>query len=178
MRGEVKNYVPVTDAMLRDPDPGDWLMIRRNYQAWSNSALKEITSANVKDLQLQWVWAMDESGANEPTPIVHGGTMFLANTSNIVQALDARTGDLIWQNQVGPTVGQGGTVAIQEFIPNEERTGPPDALIFAVNMLVNTEAGDTFTFAEMSGWLREAGFVNPRLLDVPWVSPLVLANKP
>src|SRR5204862_4798799 len=72
----------------------------------------------------------------------------------------------------------GGIVAIQEFIPNKNRTGPPDALIFAVNMLVNTAAGDTFTFEEMSAWLREAGFVNPRLLDVPSVSPLILANKP
>ena len=33
VKGEVKNYVPVTDEMLRNPDPGDWLMIRRNYQA-------------------------------------------------------------------------------------------------------------------------------------------------
>ena len=31
--GEVKNFVPVTDAMLRNPDPGDWLMIRRDYHA-------------------------------------------------------------------------------------------------------------------------------------------------
>jgi ubiquinone/menaquinone biosynthesis C-methylase UbiE len=72
----------------------------------------------------------------------------------------------------------GGVIAVQEFVPNDERTGPPGALIFAVNMLVNTEVGDTFTFAEMSQWLREAGFVNPRLLDVPAVSPLVLADKP
>jgi len=71
-----------------------------------------------------------------------------------------------------------GTIAIQEFMPNDDRTGPPNALIFAVNMLVNTEAGDTFTFAEMSQWLRAAGFKNPRLLDVPSVSPLVLADKP
>jgi ubiquinone/menaquinone biosynthesis C-methylase UbiE len=72
----------------------------------------------------------------------------------------------------------GGTVAIQEFVPNEDRTGPPNALIFAVNMHVNTAAGDTFTFGEMSQWLRKAGFKNPRLLDVPSVSPLVLADKP
>jgi alcohol dehydrogenase (cytochrome c) len=44
--GEVKNYVPVTDAMLRNPDPGDWLMARRNYQAWSYSPLTEITKSN------------------------------------------------------------------------------------------------------------------------------------
>jgi 2-polyprenyl-3-methyl-5-hydroxy-6-metoxy-1,4-benzoquinol methylase len=72
----------------------------------------------------------------------------------------------------------GGTIAIQEFIANDDRTGPPNALIFGVNMLVNTEAGDVSTFAEMSEWLREAGFQNPRLLEVPAVSPLILADKP
>jgi hypothetical protein len=45
-------------------------------------------------------------------------------------------------------------------------------------MLVNTDEGDTFTFAEISAWLEEAGYVNPRLLEVPSVSPLVLADKP
>lgn len=113
--GQLKSYVPVTDEMLRKPDPGDWLMIRRNYQAWSHSPLAQVTPANVKDLQLQWVWAMDESGANEPTPIVHNGIIFLANTSNIVQAIDGKTGELIWENQVGPTVGQGGTVAMRSL---------------------------------------------------------------
>lgn len=72
----------------------------------------------------------------------------------------------------------GGTIAIAEWVVNEGRTGPPPALIFAVNMLVNTDAGDTFTFGEMADWLTAAGFVNPRLLDVPAVSPLVLATKP
>jgi ubiquinone/menaquinone biosynthesis C-methylase UbiE len=72
----------------------------------------------------------------------------------------------------------GGTVVIAEFLPNDERTGPPNALIFAVNMLVHTDAGDTFTFPEISGWLSEAGFTNPRLLDVAAVSPLVLATRP
>jgi alcohol dehydrogenase (cytochrome c) len=105
--GEVKNYVPVTDAMLRNPDPGDWLMIRRNYQAWSHSPLTQVNTANVKDLRLVWQWAMNEIGANEPTPIVHNGIMFLANTGNIVQALDARTGELIWDNRIGPDLSNG-----------------------------------------------------------------------
>ena len=100
--GEVKNYVPVTDEMLRNPDPGDWLMIRRNYQAHSYSPLDSITTANVSDLRLEWVWAMNDGGANEPTPIVHNGIIYLANTSNTVQALDGRTGDLIWENHIGP----------------------------------------------------------------------------
>jgi hypothetical protein len=72
----------------------------------------------------------------------------------------------------------GGTIAIAEFMANDDRTGPPVALIFAVNMLVNTAAGDTFTFPELSAWLQEAGFTNPRLLEAPSVSPLVLATRP
>jgi hypothetical protein len=80
--------------------------------------------------------------------------------------------------KVSAAMAPGGTVAIAEQIPNEERTGPPLALIFAVNMLVHTDEGDTFTFGEMSAWLREAGFVDVRKLEVPGPFPLVLATKP
>jgi 2-polyprenyl-3-methyl-5-hydroxy-6-metoxy-1,4-benzoquinol methylase len=72
----------------------------------------------------------------------------------------------------------GGTVVISEFMPNEDRTGPPMPLIFAVNMLLHTAEGDTFTFAEIAGWLKEAGFTKPRLLEAPAPSPLVLATRP
>jgi PQQ-dependent dehydrogenase (methanol/ethanol family) len=105
VRGEVKNYVPVTDEMLRNPDPADWLMARRNYQGWSHSPLVQITRANVKALKIAWVWAMSEGGWSEPTPLVHNGVIYLANTGNIVQALDARTGDLIWEHRLGPPPG-------------------------------------------------------------------------
>lgn len=71
----------------------------------------------------------------------------------------------------------GGIIAIQEFLVNPDRSGPPMGLIFAVNMLVNTDAGDTWSFEEISDWLREAGFVNPRTLDAPGPSPLILATK-
>ncbi|MDB5292780.1 MAG: aziB2 [Phycisphaerales bacterium] len=72
----------------------------------------------------------------------------------------------------------GGTVAIAEFIADEDRTGPPSALIFAVTMLVNTDAGDTFTFGEIAAWLRDAGFAGVREFDAPGPSPLILATKP
>lgn len=72
----------------------------------------------------------------------------------------------------------GGTVVISEFLPNEVRTGPPTPLIFSVNMLLHTAAGDTFTFKEIADWLREAGFANARLLEAPAPSPLVLATCP
>ncbi len=100
--GQVKNYVPVTDETLRHPDPADWLMARGNYQAWSYSPLGQITTENVKRLQLAWVWAMNDGGANEPTPIVHDGIIYLTNPSNTLQAIDGRTGDLIWENRIGP----------------------------------------------------------------------------
>jgi 3-hydroxy-5-methyl-1-naphthoate 3-O-methyltransferase len=80
--------------------------------------------------------------------------------------------------KVFKALAPGGTIVIAEFVPNNTRTGPPAPLLFAVNMLVNTTDGDTYTFAEMSQWLREVGFKNPRALDVQSHSPLILARKP
>ncbi len=102
VKGTVRNFVPVTDAMLRHPADSDWLMVRGNYQAWSYSPLRQITTANVKELKLAWVWSMNDGGANQPSPVVHDGIVYLNNTSNTVQALDGRTGELIWENHVGP----------------------------------------------------------------------------
>ncbi|MDR1990141.1 MAG: PQQ-binding-like beta-propeller repeat protein [Acidobacteriaceae bacterium] len=102
VNGVVPNVTPVTDAMLKNPPPGDWLMARRNYQGWSDSPLNQITCDNVKDLKLAWVWSMYEGGANQPSPIVHDGIMYLVNPLNILQALDAKTGELIWENHIGP----------------------------------------------------------------------------
>jgi 3-hydroxy-5-methyl-1-naphthoate 3-O-methyltransferase len=72
----------------------------------------------------------------------------------------------------------GGTIAVAEFLVNADRTGPLNGLFFAVNMLVNTDSGDTYSFEEISSWLREAGFIDPRTLDAPGPSPLILATKP
>ncbi|MEO5925397.1 MAG: PQQ-binding-like beta-propeller repeat protein [Bryobacteraceae bacterium] len=99
--GEVKNYVNVTDAMLKNPPASDWLMIRGNQAAHSYSTLDQINVNNVKGLQLVWSSSMNNTGTNQPAPIVHNGVMYLNNTGNILQALDARTGDLIWENNYG-----------------------------------------------------------------------------
>jgi alcohol dehydrogenase (cytochrome c) len=100
--GDVKNFVPITDDMMRNPDPADWLMVRRNYFGWSHSPLTQVTRDNVRDLQLAWVWPMNEGQGNETSPLVHNGIVYLVNTMNIVQALDAKSGELIWENHVGP----------------------------------------------------------------------------
>jgi len=99
--GTVRNFSPVTDDMLADPSPNDWLMLRGNYQAWSFSELDQINSENVGSLRLEWMWYMHE-GDGEPAPLVYNGVIYLINTSNIIQALDGKTGELIWEHHAGP----------------------------------------------------------------------------
>jgi 3-hydroxy-5-methyl-1-naphthoate 3-O-methyltransferase len=75
-------------------------------------------------------------------------------------------------------LAHGGTIAIAEFLVDDDRRGPVLGLFFAVNMLINTDDGNTFSFEEISGWLRDAGFIEPRTVDCPGPSPLILATKP
>lgn len=72
----------------------------------------------------------------------------------------------------------GGIMAIADFLVNEDRTGPPTGLIWAVNMLVQTEEDNTFSFGEISEWLHDTGFENPHPVENPGPSLLILANKP
>ena len=87
---------PVTEAMLNKVPDGDWLMWRRTYDAAGFSPLKQINKSNVGDLRVAWTWSLP-SGANESTPIVHDGALFVHGYGDKVQALDAATGDLLWQ---------------------------------------------------------------------------------
>jgi alcohol dehydrogenase (cytochrome c) len=97
----VKDFRPVTEAMLRNPAPGDWLNWRRTDNAWGYSPLTQISRDNVHQLQLAWSWSMDDTGAQEATPLVYDGIMYLPNPRGVIQALDAATGDLIWEYRPG-----------------------------------------------------------------------------
>jgi ubiquinone/menaquinone biosynthesis C-methylase UbiE len=88
---------------------------------------------------------------------------------------EARSRELL--KKTAKALKSGGTIAIGEFLANEDRSGPPNAMIFAVNMLVNTSEGDTFTFGEIASWLKDAGFKDTRTLDAPGPSPMILATK-
>ena len=158
VQGEVKNYTPVTDAMLKNPDPGDWLMIRRNYQAWSYSPLTQVNATNVKDLQLVWTWAMNEGGANEPTPIVHNGVMFLANTGNIVQALNASTGELIWENRIGPDIS-GGLGAIRSLALYQDKVylATTDVRLVALDARTGKQVWETRIADTAKGYSNTSG---------------------
>ena len=110
---QVPDFRPVTEETLRNPDPRDWLNWRRTDNAWGYSPLDEIDRENVGQLQLAWSWAMDEGGAQEATPLVYDGIMYLPNPRDVIQALDAATGDLIWEYrpEVDPGVAGRGTGA-------------------------------------------------------------------
>ena len=98
---EFVNFTPLTEEMLRNPDPADWPMHRRNFYGHSYSPLDEINTDNVKNLRLEWVWNMHE-GDSEPAPLVYNGIIYLINPGNVIQALDGKTGELIWEHWTGP----------------------------------------------------------------------------
>ena len=95
-RNPLDGIRPVTDAMLEKPDAGDWLLWRRTYDASGYSPLRQITPANVGGLRGAWSWALP-AGPNESTPIVHDGVLFVHGYGDKVHALDAASGDLLWE---------------------------------------------------------------------------------
>lgn len=86
---------PVTAQMLEDPPAGDWLTWRRAYSSLGYSPLKQIDKANVHNLREAWAWLLP-TGRNEIAPIVHDGIIFI-KSANRVQALNGKTGTLLWQ---------------------------------------------------------------------------------
>ena len=92
------DFVPVTDAMLQDPDPADWLMWRRTLDSWGYSPLDQIDRENVGELRMVWSRGM-APGSQQGTPLVHDGVMYMPNPRDIIQAIDAATGDLKWEHR-------------------------------------------------------------------------------
>ena len=90
-------FVPGTDAMLQEPSPDDWLMWRRTLDGWGYSPLDQIDRQNVGDLRLVWSRALSAGGRQQGTPLIYDGVMYMPNPSDVIQAIDAATGDLIWE---------------------------------------------------------------------------------
>ena len=91
-----RDFVPVTDEMLQDPDPADWPMWRRTLDGWGYSPLDQVNRDNVGELQLAWSRALPQ-GTQEVTPLAYGGVVYMPTLTDIIQALDATNGDLIWE---------------------------------------------------------------------------------
>ena len=88
---------PVTDAELQNPDPDDWLMWRRTLDGWGYSPLDRIDRDNVDELRMVWSRAMT-AGRQQGTPLVHDGVLYMPNPNDVIQAIDAVSGDLIWEH--------------------------------------------------------------------------------
>ncbi len=90
------DFVSVTDAMLQDPAPADWLMWRRTLNGWGYSPLDQISRENVGELRMVWSRAL-ATGSQQGTPLVYDGVMYMPNPGDVIQAIDAATGDLRWE---------------------------------------------------------------------------------
>jgi len=161
LEGNIQNYVPVTDQMLLNPSPNDWLMVRGGYRGWSHSPLNQVNKQNVNQLQLAWVWSMvDNVGANEPTPLVHNGIMYLVNVDNLVQALDARTGELLWENRIRPSGARsGGNGAMRNLAIYQDKVyvASSDAHIMALDARTGRTVWDTVIADNSKGFANSSG---------------------
>ena len=110
VQAQDRDFTPVTDAMLENPDPADWLSWRRTLDGWGHSPLDQITTDNAHRLQLAWSWGV-APGSQQTTPLVHDGVMYIANPGEIVQALDAVTGELLWEYRRDAQASAGGSGA-------------------------------------------------------------------
>ena len=94
--GTVQNYKPVTNDMLLNPSPDDWLQFSRTYDAWRYSPLKQITTKNVSKLHIAWVKGLP-AGTTETIPLVHDGIIYTIAPGSDVMAIDGTNGDVIWE---------------------------------------------------------------------------------
>jgi len=97
MPAVLKNYQPVTAERLKNPEAGNWLMIRRTYDGQGFSPLSQINTNNVSKLRPVWVFATGEARVHESAPLVNNGVMFVSTPNNQVLAIDAKTGNELWR---------------------------------------------------------------------------------
>lgn len=131
-------------------------------------AQKMTARLNVRD-QYQFI-------AGDLLQVEYGTGFHIATLGHILHSEGAERSQKLLK-KVSAALVSGGTIVIAEMVPDEDRAGPPHAVIFGVNMLVHTEVGDVFTFQEMRAWLHDAGFTDVRQLPAPAPSPLILATK-
>jgi alcohol dehydrogenase (cytochrome c) len=91
------DFVPISDAVLQNPAPEDWLMWRRTFDSWGYSPLEQVDRNNVGNLRMVWTRGLAEGSLQQGTPLVYNGVMYMPNPRDVIQAIDAVTGDLIWE---------------------------------------------------------------------------------
>ena len=97
VHAQEREFTPVTDAVLQSPSDDDWLMWRRTLDGWGYSPLDQVDRTNVGELQLVWTRALPAGGRQQGTPLAYNGVLYMPGPSDVIQAMDAATGDLIWE---------------------------------------------------------------------------------
>jgi PQQ-dependent dehydrogenase (methanol/ethanol family) len=144
-----QDFTPVTDAMLADPSPDDWPMWRRTLDSWGYSPLDHVTRDNVDTLRMVWSRGLAE-GRSEGTPLVYDGVLYMPQASDVIQAMDAATGDLKWDHRrdlpddvydyVGRNSANNRNIAIYDrFIINTS----DDGYVFGLDATTGTIAWET-----------------------------------
>ena len=110
------------------------------------------------------------------TKDVLGAGFDLVFLSAVVHSNSADTNRALLR-KCSDALAPGGQVVVQDFVMDEERRGPPQAAIFALNMLVNTRAGDTYTESEIRTWMMEAGLSGVERKDTPFGTSLIAGRK-
>jgi SAM-dependent methyltransferase len=81
-------------------------------------------------------------------------------------------------SKIYDAIAPGGKVVIVEFLVDRDRKESLDGLLFALNMLVHSESGTTWSYDELAGWLQDAGFHDVTAIKLPRPSPVIVGQKP
>ena len=155
-RNPLETISPVTDTMLANPAPGEWLTWRRTYDDLGFSPLNQITKDNVNSLRVAWSLTLP-AGPNEATPLVHDGVIFVHSYNDNVQALDAATGDELWHYSrklpegVRPSVKKN-----MALYSNKLFVGTSDLHVVALDVKTGTLVWDQ-PIASGDGWSLTGG---------------------
>jgi alcohol dehydrogenase (cytochrome c) len=143
---QVKNYIPVTQEMLLNPSPDDWLMYSRTYDAQRYSPLKEINRANVGQLRMAWTRGLGP-GTSETIPIVHNGVMYVVEPGAIVLALDAANGDQLWEYKRKVTPAQASSARTKDLAIYQDVVlySAPDGFIVGLDARTGEKRWETAT---------------------------------
>ena len=155
---QVAGYTPVTDQLLRHPPAGEWLSWRRTLDGQGYSPLTHITRDNVSRLRMAWAWSMAEGGV-QMTPLIHDGVLFLTAPGNVIQALDARSGSIIWEYRRRFPTGSGGRGPMRTIALYQDKVfmTTADAAVIALDARTGRLVWETQKADPKSGFSHSAG---------------------
>ena len=140
-QAQVPPFKPVTEDVLLNPDPGDWLMLNRTFDQQRFSPLKQINKSNVATLRMAWSRGLP-NGTQESVPIIYQGVMYLYAPGASIQAVNATNGDLIWEyirdypNTVNPQAARNKSLGIYEDMIF---FAAPDGFLVAIDIKTGKE---------------------------------------